>query len=478
MLNPEFDDTIFQKEKQNGNVTAEKLKNGIVKDVEDANNATCHPPELDLDISTAPGIPEQVYQTLPEILSQPCSYIDKGHRRDVFFVAALPAVSSQMPNVLTAHRDKYYTPDIFTQIVAGPGSGKGGASKSKQLAKVTDKYIRENADLAIQNWEMKPDEEKAQTEQPKKQSLFIPANASSRKIYDRLEANGGNGFIFESEIDTLINANSQEWGNYTDTVRKAFHHEDLSIIRKDGEFYIDSPRLSICLTGTFDQFKEMFQSAENGHFSRYALFTFDAPRQWRSHRPTKNSQHLDQCIEQVANMLHQMYKELKLRSDPIYVKLTADQWQRIDDTFSEKMKLIERLDLSPHLHATNNRAGVIAPRIATIFTILRAANDDINKLRSLNSIQPQDKDVDAAITLTDTFIDHAFRLYHILPESSPSDPKGERHKIFLAQLPDEFETAEAIEIGKKNEIPERTVKRWLSNDEKINRIKRGKYELA
>lgn len=478
MLNLEFDDSIFQKDNGGNLPTAKALKNGIQKDVENANNATCHAPELDLDIATAPSIPDQVYDNLPKILLDPCSYIDKGHRRDVFLVAALPAASSQMPNVLTPHRDKYYSPDIFTQIVAAPGSGKGGASKGKQLAKVTDQYIRENAELAIQNYELKPDEEKAQTEQPQKQSLFIPANTSSRKFYDRIEANGGNGFIFESEIDTLINANSQEWGNYTDIVRKAFHHEDLSIIRKDGEFYIDSPRLSICLTGTFDQFKTMFESAENGHFSRYALFTFDAPREWRSHRPTKNSRYLDQSITKNSEKLHQMFKELKLRQKPLYVKLTADQWQRIDDTFSERMKMIERLDLSPHLHATNNRAGVIAPRIATIFTVLRAAHNDMNKLRTLDSVEPSDADVDAAITLTDTFINHAFRLYHILPKSDPSDPKGERHKIFLAQLPEQFETSEAVEIGKKNDIPERTVKRWLSNDDKINRIKRGQYELV
>ena len=430
--------------------------------------------ESQLDISQAPSIPDVVYQNLPVRLQNLCSLIDTDYRRDVFLNAALPVLSSQMPNVLAAHRDCYYSPDIFIQIVAGPGTGKGEASKALPLGLETDKNIREQAKLDIQRYERKSDEEKATLDKPKQQSLLIPANASSRKMLDRIESNGGNGLIFETEIDTLIGATGQDWGNYTDTIRKAFHHEPLSIIRTDGEYYVQNPRLSVCLTGTFDQFKGMFESAENGHFSRYALYTFDAPRQWQSHRPTQNSKTLQESVEESSKEIYQMYRRLSNRPKPLYIDLTDEQWQHIDDTFSEKMQIIESLGLSKQLHASNNRSAIIALRLAMIFTVFRINDEDPTKLTQAENLIPSMKDFTAALELADTYIKHAFRLYYILPNAE-SDSKGKRYKDFLSYLPKEFETADALLIAEELEIPESTTKYWLSNMDEFERIKRGHY---
>lgn len=438
------------------------------KEFVNAKNAEDATLEKQLDIQTAPEIPNQVYNKIPGRLKNLCSLIEPRHRRDVFLIAALPVISSQIPNVLAAHRDRYYSPDVFVQIVAGPGMGKGEATKSKGLAFVADNKIREAAKREREAYD-------GEGELPKKQSLFIPANASSRKMLDRLEANDGQGLIFENEIDTLINATKQDWGNYTDTVRKSFHHESLSIIRTDGEFYIENPRLSVCLTGTFDQFKTMFESAENGHFSRYALYTFDAPREWQSHRPTKQSKMLIESVENSSKELYEMYQRLSRRQDPLFIALTESQWQAIDDTFAEKMQIIEDLGLSSHLHASNNRAAIIALRLAMIFTVLRANDEDPNRLVMEKSLTPSTPDMEAALLLADIFIKHAIRLYHILPEAKTNDSKGERFQNFLAKLPYKFTTAKAVEVGEQLNIPERTVKYWLSNDENINKERYGHY---
>ena len=444
------------------------------KNAKSAINAKCNGLESELDVSKAPSIPDVVYENIPSRLQNISSLIDTYYRRDVFTISSLPVLSAQMPNVLAAHRDCYYSPDIFVQIVAGPGTGKGEASKALPLALETDKHIRDNAKIEIQRFENKSDEEKARLDKPKQRSLLIPANASSRKMLDRIEANKGNGLIFETEIDTLIGATKQDWGNYTDTIRKAFHHEPLSIIRTDGEYYIKNPRLSVCLTGTFDQFKAMFESAENGHFSRYALYTFDAPRQWQSHRPTIKSQSLQQSVEDSAQEMHEMYQRLSDRDKPLYIDLTPDQWQHIDDTFAQKMQIIENLGLSKHLHASNNRAAIIALRLSMIFTVLRVNDEEPGKLAFSEKLTPTKQDFTAALELADTFIKHAFRLYYILPNAD-NDSKGERFKNFLSLLPSEFETADALLVGEELNIPERTVKYWLSNDNNINKVKYGHY---
>jgi hypothetical protein len=220
----------------------------------------------------------------------------------------------------------------------------------------------------------------------------------------------------------------------------------------------------------------MFESAENGHFSRYGLYTFDPERTWQSHRPTKKSKALLESVESASTQLQILHQMLEDREDPIYIDLTDEQWQQIDDTFADKMQIIEDLDLSSHLHASNNRAAVLALRMASIFTVLRAFEEDANRLTFEDSLTPTAADMKAAILLADNFIKHAFRLFYILPDSGDSNAKGERFNKFMAMLPDKFETAEAYKIAESLEIPERTARRWLSNESSLKRIKRGYYK--
>jgi hypothetical protein len=220
----------------------------------------------------------------------------------------------------------------------------------------------------------------------------------------------------------------------------------------------------------------MFESAENGHFSRYGLYTFDPERVWQSHRPTKKSRALAESVESASVQLQIMHQLLTDREEPLYIDLTDSQWQQIDDTFANKMQIIEDLDLSKHLHASNNRSAVLALRMVSIFTVLRAFEEDANRLTFEDSLTPTEADMKAAILLADNFIKHAFRLFYILPKSDNSNARGERYKKFVSMLPGEFETAEAIEIAERLEIPERTARRWLSNEENLKRIKRGHYE--
>ena len=78
----------------------------------------------------------------------------------------------------------------------------------------------------------------------------------SSAVYRALEANGGSGMIFETEADTLTNMiSNKEYGNYSDLLRRAFHHETVSMVRVTDQvnIEIEEPRLAVIMTCTGSQ---------------------------------------------------------------------------------------------------------------------------------------------------------------------------------------------------------------------------------
>src|SRR5690606_27721471 len=89
---------------------------------------------------------------------------------------------------------------------------------------------------------------------------------------------GGKGLVFESEGDTLANIFKTDYGNWSNILRKVFHHEPVSQLRKTDNVYIDieEPQLSVAISSTPNQLKRIISDAENGLFSRFA-FVFTDP---------------------------------------------------------------------------------------------------------------------------------------------------------------------------------------------------------
>lgn len=113
--------------------------------------------------------------------------------------------------------------------------------------------------------------------EPKHRMFFIPANSSSSAFIQALSENDFTGVIFETEADTLANTFKQKWGNFSDVLRKAFHHESATLFRrKDNEFIdVRNPHIAIALSGTPRQVHRMMPDTENGLFSRFLYYAFE-----------------------------------------------------------------------------------------------------------------------------------------------------------------------------------------------------------
>ena len=69
--------------------------------------------------------------------------------------------------------------------------------------------------------------------------LFIPANNSATGVFQLLSENDGSGLIFETEGDTLSHSFKSDYGNFSDGLRKASHHEPISFFRRKDNEYVD-----------------------------------------------------------------------------------------------------------------------------------------------------------------------------------------------------------------------------------------------
>jgi hypothetical protein len=427
-------------------------------------------PETDY-LKATPVIPDDIFDKLPVILKSGCSAFTDNRERDVFLTGALSIISGCLPNVSGVYAQQTIYPNLFCFIIAPAASGKGAMKFSKMLA---DKehanmlLVSREADKTYQaeinefrnkqRFRKKNDEVGDPPEQPPFKVLFIPANASYAKILWHIEQNQGDGIICETEADTMGNVLKQEWGSYSDMLRKAFHHERLSSSKKTNNEYIEvnNPRLSVALSGTPSQVVGLIASSEDGLFSRFIFYAFKVEPVWRDVSPYASNinltDHFGQLSEQVVTLI------TFLKQNPTVVELSKKQWDRLNTTcglWLQQVTVFNGIDSGSIV----KRLGIVMYRIAMIFTALRKfENGDASA-----TVICTDEDFDTALKLAQHYLDHSVFMFHNLPRQDQLNifKGGSNKQQFYDELPKQFKRAEAIELGKKHGLSERTIDNLL-----------------
>lgn len=395
--------------------------------------------------------PPYIYEGLPGPMKSIFNHLNEPHVRDMLLLSSLPVMAGHFVNVVGIHNEGYFTPDLFIIIVAPPASGKGIINKARHLGDSLQKHLVES-DSEVN-------------------TLFIPANTSSRALHDTLNRNNGRGIIFETEMDALNVANGQEWGNFDELLRKGFHHEPVSLNRKKDLIHINRPEFSMVMSGTLGQFMNMFQSAENGLYSRCAFYWTNPPKQWKSHRPTGSTEILQEDILKLDLILFEKYNVLISRETPIKVFLKEKHWDRIDIEFEKRMHAISGLGVEDYFHATNRRMPIIVLRVAMILTIMRSNHD---RLKEAKEIYVSDQDIYISLRIAEYLVRHSLHLYiKMRGKYAAKKINNERIRELYKLLPNEFRTSQALALGEKLNISERTVEYHLPK--LFKRVKQGHY---
>ncbi len=428
-------------------------------------------PDMEEDVlKTTPIIPQSVYDNLPPILFESCKVFTAERERDTFLTGALAILSGCLPNVSGVYGGSVVYPSLFSFILAPAASGKGALKFAKALAdKYHDKTIAESIDAKnrydenLAAYKMLKSKDKLEEGQgmpvaPKFKVVYIPANTSNAKVIQHLDCNEGKGIICETEADTLGQTFKNEWGTYSDMLRKSFHHEKISVSRKtEGEFVeVNEPQLSVALSGTPKQIFNIISSAEDGLFSRFIFYVFKTDVVWLDPSPKGNPVNYTDYFKTQATEVLKMVEFFE--QDSMILHLTEEQWDKFNPAFSYFLHQVN-IFVSDDALSVVKRLGIILYRLCMIFTAIRKFKNNQHE----KEIYCSDIDFESALTLVKTYLKHSVIMFNNLPKQGEQGPfkSGENKKYFFDALPIEFKRKDAIAIGEKHKLSVRTVDNLL-----------------
>jgi len=229
-----------------------------------------------------PAFPECVFEHLPTFLNEVVNNSISLDDRDTILIGAIVCLSVCFHNVCGVYDERIVYPNLYLFVVADAGMGKGALTLCRELVAPINRNLHELSKRLEQEYKEamnayikgKKDGGMTMPTEPPMRMLVIPANSSASSFLKILGDNDGIGLLFESEGDTLSQTLKSDYGNYSDVLRKAFHHELVSLSRrKDREYCeVSNPRVSVALAGTPEQVRKLIPDAENGLMSRFCFY--------------------------------------------------------------------------------------------------------------------------------------------------------------------------------------------------------------
>lgn len=423
-------------------------------------------------LKNTPTIPDAIFETLPQLLRDGTSAFDDRRKRDVFFTSALAIMSGCLPDVTGVYGQERVFPHLFTFTIAPPASGKGVMKNAKRLADKHHQNVLEQSKGLQQRHEVELQEYKNTCVKLKKgenvpekpipppfKIVFIPADCSHSRMIEHLMQNDGQGIICETEADTMSGAKKQDWGDYSPSLRKAFHHEKITFTRKTNNEYIEvnEPRIAVALTGTPNQAPGLISSAEDGLFSRFLFYAYKNEITWQDPSPIGKTIVFNDHFEKLSFQVLDIINFLSL--SPTEINLTGQQWAQLNTTFNTMLTDVT-IYTSEDAASIVFRLGLVLYRVCMIFTALRKfENSDCSTEYTCTGI-----DFENALAIVQTYLQHSILMFNNLPKQGDSmqfQGGGDKRKLFEALPSNAFQRKEAVEIAKQFNLSARTVDNFL-----------------
>lgn len=452
---------------QDGNMEISEEKEAV--NIQNAKYPYCQNGKTDIsdkwifEEEELPLFPEEVYSHLPPFLDSVMRSAISPSDRDMLLIGAITVLSSTLDKVSGVYDERIVYPNLYLFVSADAGMGKGTLTLCRELVAPINAELRAAARLQSAEADNGKDKDTPMF------ALIIPANSSASAFIKMLADNNGIGLMFETEGDTLSQTLKSDYGNYSDTLRKAFHHEPVSLCRrKDREFLeVDCPKLSVVLAGTPGQVRNLIQDSENGLFSRFMFFNVKFERNIRNVFVVTDTRH---SKTEVFRQLGEQYKELlgKIQREASGYEVSIppflhghfmDHYNQLNNECCEA--------IGNGMQGVVRRNGLMAFRIMMVLTIVRHLTDEcyhpMSEGQSLR-LECTDEDYHTSLTIAETILYHSAYMFRMLEK--PSVPalvsnRNDRREILYNMLPESFTKQEYLAVVRQLEYSESTCNKWI-----------------
>lgn len=402
---------------------------------------------------------------LPYLASVVVQHFDTPLQRKMATASVLTIAGALLPKVHFNYDNSRNAPSMYLVVVLPPASGKGSTGKIEMVLKqIVEEQMRENKskkakfkrELKAFERALREGQDVIAPVEPSYPLLKIPGNTTSAKLTEQLSQNNGEMFalIFESEIDALTNmmGNGMYGKDNSMILRKAYHNESISIMRRSGDhFDIQSPKLAIVLTGTPSQLSVLFRSIQDGLFSRFLVVEGDVPLVWKNVQPCDTCSPIETRLIAAAPLFYSFYKKFSDRE--VEFKLAAEHWSKINEFGEQRLRSSFETG-GEYATSVAKRHAVMIARTACILSMMRYHEaDSEEQIWTCN-----DTDFETALTIVSESYESSMKIFQSLNKEQPINDQVE---ALFDRLPMRFKTRELAPIMSSLNISPRTLHRYL-----------------
>ena len=373
-----------------------------------------------------PPFPDSIYELLPNLIKDYLDCLNDDNERQINLIGYIGLLSGILPNIVGSYDQAYVESNLYVYCVGPFGSGKGQIDKVRKIfSKIHDEMNNEFKRTLKEYKNQMKEDLGSDVEMPVRKFFFIPANNSKSGFIELLNQSDGRGVLLETESDTLADSFKQDYGNFSDDLRKVFHNETVSFYRRGGKelIEINNPHLSVVLAGTYDQLVGIFKKHSNGLLSRFLFYNVKSDPNFKNVFLKAPNHNLRGVISEKSEIVYLLYDKLFKLKKAISFNLNDKQCEIFLEYFKRQKDDLSYPGLTVEA-AYVNRWALMTYKIMMILSAIR--NFEGNNLKG--TLTCSDTDFFIAIKMYETFRDHFFfvRYYldHIIGNYRKEDNKA------------------------------------------------------
>ncbi len=508
-----YADTLRETQQEEFPLLSEVTR-GVVEDPISLMNSHCD----DDGVVVPCALPDTMWQSLPQMMSEPLSLYDDADIRTMLLMAMMPTIGSAMSNVRVRHGQRLYSLGMMNICVGPSASGKGCVgdvaglvdgindiicSESAQAqADHRKRHKRYNRLSSQLNFAAKGDvghlidvndiaEEVDEPQAPLRRMHKLPGKTTAANYYRLIHANGENiSYLHIPEIAEMIAANKGSFGDFMYIFLAAQNEEELHTGRKtdDEDFLIKHTRLALVATGTMSSVREFIPNLEDGLSTRFLYHNLPAKDTVRDEMDEATAEAFRDVYTYYRGQLTEIWKELrqfegKAEDELPRLVITDEQRKLIDEYYRQLVSFVALALPDKDLRAPILRSRLNLYRMLMIIAVLRRYEAE-GAAEGIFA-EPHFVTTDADLRWGLAYIFYTVMQTSAIYDRLRREEKEEEVKrpylsalAFLQMLPKQFTTAEANRAGEEWGIGNRSVSRHLCTLYRkgyIVRLRQGVY---